>query len=432
MTMLKRFSRQISLSITVSLAAVGMAGCTTNAVTGKSQIVMPLSQQIQIGAENYLPSQQQQGGRYSVDPDLGVYVNQVGQKIAAFSPRKLPYEFVVLNNDVPNAWALPGGKIAINRGLLTLLDDEAQLAAVLGHEVIHAAAEHSANQMAKAQMMNLGVMAAGVAASQTNNALLIGAGAAMGAKAYQAHYGRSQELEADKHGIELMVKAGYEPQAAVELQQKFVELSKGQQSDFLSNLFASHPPSQERVNKNKALTANLGSGQRNRQAFKQAISQIVKDQPAYKKRAEAEKAASEGNLDQGLSLVGQAIKMQPEEPLFHITKGQILGQQKNHEAAKQAYTTAVRKNPDYFMGHLGKALSEIQTGNKTAAKGSLESSMQQLKTFVGAYYLGEIYLAENQRDQAIKMFQYASQSQDELGKAAQAQLSKLQPQAATP
>ncbi|MBX2857045.1 MAG: M48 family metalloprotease [Cellvibrionaceae bacterium] len=424
--MLKRLSRQISLTITVTLAIAGTAGCSTNAVTGKSQIVMPLAQQIKIGVENYQPSQQQQGGRYTVDPDLGVYVNQVGQKVAAHSPSNLPYEFVVLNSDVPNAWALPGGKIAINRGLLTLLEDEAQLAAVLGHEVIHAAAEHGANQMAKAQMLNVGVLAAGVAASRSEKALLVGAGAALGAQAFQAHYGRSQELEADRYGIDLMIKAGYEPRAAVELQEKFVALSKGQKSDFLSNLFASHPPSQERVEKNKARTANLPQGKRNRAAYQRAIGQIVRDQAAYKARAEAEKVASEGDLAQGLSLVNKAIQMQSEEPAFYITKGQILAQQKNHAEAKKAYTAAVRKNPDYFMGHLGKGLSEAETGDKSAAKISLQSSMQQLKTFVGAYYLGEIYLAENNRQQAIPMFQYAAQSQGDLGKAAQARLSNLQ------
>jgi len=431
MLMLARLSRRISLSITVVLSLAGVTGCTTNAVTGKSQLVMPIPQQIQIGAQNYAPSQQQQGGRYVVDTELGLYVNEVGQKLAVHSPLKLPYEFVVLNNDTPNAWALPGGKIAVNRGLLTLLDDEAQLAAVLGHEIIHAAAEHSANQMAKAQMLNVGVMAVGVAASRNENALLVGAGAALGAKAYQAHYGRSQELEADEYGIDIMIKAGYEPKAAVEIQQKFLELSKGQTINVIANLFASHPPSQERVDKNREKTAHLPPGQRNLQTYQRAIRQIKKDQTAYNTHTQALKAASEKNMADSLSLVNRAIKLQPNESLFYITKGQILSQQKDHAGAKKAYNTAAKKNPDYFMSHLGQAMSDLQLGNKSSAKTGFERSLQSLKTPIAAYYLGDIYLSEGNKDKAVPLLQYAAQSPDEIGKAAQSKLGKIQPQANT-
>ena len=85
------------------------------------------------------------GGSYTLDPDLTAYVRSVGNKIAKYSNRThLPYEFVVINDSTPNAWALPGGKIAIHRGLLTELQDESELAAVLAHEIVHADARHSA------------------------------------------------------------------------------------------------------------------------------------------------------------------------------------------------------------------------------------------------------------------------------------------------
>lgn len=108
------------------LSCIIFAACSTNPVTGESQfsIISP-AQEIEIGQKNYGPYQQQQGGAYSVDKGLTTYVSRVGQALAKVSDdTSLPYEFVVLNNDVPNAWALPGGKIAINRGLLILLDDE--------------------------------------------------------------------------------------------------------------------------------------------------------------------------------------------------------------------------------------------------------------------------------------------------------------------
>src|SRR5690606_42111189 len=95
------------------LILAALAGCSTNPVTGRSEITfVGEDTEIQMGEQNYAPMKQSQGGEYDIDPVLTEYVQGVGQKLAAVSDRPLPYEFVVLNNSVPNAWALPGGKIA--------------------------------------------------------------------------------------------------------------------------------------------------------------------------------------------------------------------------------------------------------------------------------------------------------------------------------
>ena len=141
------------------LTGLLIAGCAVNPVTGKQELSLTSAErEVAIGSEQYVPAQQSQGGDYVVDPALTAYVSRVGQKLAAVSDRpELPYEFVVLNNDVPNAWALPGGKIAVNRGLLTKLKSESELAAVLGHEIVHAAARHGAKQMDKQLIIGGGV-----------------------------------------------------------------------------------------------------------------------------------------------------------------------------------------------------------------------------------------------------------------------------------
>ncbi len=417
--------KQNLLFVLLIFLALITGGCATNPVTGKTQLTMPLSQQIAIGNEQYSPSQQQQGGRYVVDPELNLYVSRVGQKVAAQSPTKLPYEFVVLNNSVPNAWALPGGKIAINRGLLVYLEDEAQLAAVLGHEVTHAAAEHGANQMMRGQLLNLGVAVTGVAASGSDYGDLISTGAVLGAQAFQARYSRDDELQADRYGIDFMVAAGYEPQAAVELQQKFVELSQGRQSDFFSNLFASHPPSQERVQKNRQRVQNLPSGARNKAAYQKAIAQLVADKAAYDAHENAMAAAGENNFDSALNLVNEAIKKQPREALFHITKGQLLLAKNQNNDALKSFTTAVNKNPEYFMAYLGRGLTEKKLGQASAAKADLEKSSQLLATTVAAYHLGELELNAGNRQAAINHFKFASRDRGEIGQAAKQQLTDL-------
>ena len=109
-----------------------LAGCAVNPVTGKNELALVSeSSEISIGTKQYLPSRQMQGGDYNTVPEIATYVKRVGQKLAAVSDRQLPYEFNVINDSTPNAWALPGGKIVINRGLLVELNSEAELAAPL-------------------------------------------------------------------------------------------------------------------------------------------------------------------------------------------------------------------------------------------------------------------------------------------------------------
>ena len=235
-----------------------VSGCTVNPVTGKSEMsFVSEATEIATGQEQYLPSQQSQGGLYQVDKELTRYVNEVGQRIARVSDRNLPYEFVVLNNSVPNAWALPGGKIAINRGLLLKLSSEAELAAVLGHEIVHSAARHGAKSMERGALLQGAITAASIGISDSDYGNYIVDSAELGARLLTHRYGRSAELESDYYGIQYMVRAGYDPRAAISLQETFVELSAGSGSSWMEGLFASHPPSGERVSKNRETVAAL-------------------------------------------------------------------------------------------------------------------------------------------------------------------------------
>ncbi|HEY5603482.1 MAG TPA: M48 family metalloprotease, partial [Gammaproteobacteria bacterium] len=267
--------------------------CGTNPVTGKRELqLLPESQEISIGQENYLATQQSQGGSYVTDIALSHYVNSVGQKLAAASDRPgLPYEFVVLNNPVPNAWALPGGKIAVNRGLLLELNNEAELAAVLGHEIVHAAARHGAKSVERGMLLNVGMVGLGIATSDSDNAELIVGAAALGGQLISQKYGRDAELESDLYGMKYMAKAGYDPAAAIKLQETFVRLSEGKQSNWLEGLFASHPPSQERVDANKTTARQLNSkGISNEDLYQQKIALLKKTKPAYDQFEQAKTA----------------------------------------------------------------------------------------------------------------------------------------------
>ncbi len=402
-------------------------GCAVNPVTGERQLsLMSPEQEVQIGEKYYQSYQQQQGGAYIVDPQLTPYIASVGQKLARLSDRPdLPYEFVVLNSDVPNAWALPGGKIAINRGLLVLLEDEAQLAAVLGHEIVHAAARHGASQQTRQTLLGLSVAAIGIASAKSDYGPWLGLGAAAGGAAWQAHYSRSHELEADNYGIDYMVAAGYDPQAAVELQETFVKLSQGSKSDIFSALFASHPPSVDRVAKNRAKAAKLTNGKRNREAYQKAIAQIKRDAPAYKLHREALEEASKNQLEGALIKVDKAIKLQPKEASFHITRGQLLLAQKNTKSAESAFAQAYKLDPNYYVSSLGLGLSEKLNDKMALAKQHLEKSVAIIPTQIAIYHLGEIELANGNRSKASQYFKAVAQAGGKLGQAATEKLEAM-------
>lgn len=409
--------------------ALMVTGCVENPVSGKRQIsLMSAEQEVVTGTQNYVPAQQSQGGQYVVDRGLTTYVQSVGKKLAAVSDRpNLPYEFVVLNNDVPNAWAMPGGKLAINRGLLVHLKDEAQLAAVLGHEIVHAAARHGAQQQTQNTLLGAGVLIAGAVMTEKNASYgALGAGAlGIGAQAFQAKYGRNHELESDEVGIKYMAKAGYDATAAIELQELFLTLSQGNNPDFISGLFASHPPSRERVEKNRVTAAKYPGGVRNREAYQKAISQLTKDAKAYENYEKAQKLASEQKYIDALSYVNQSINQQPKENLFWDLKGQLLLQQKKNGDAITAFDRSIQANPQSYKPYVLRGIANHQSGKATLAEQDFLASRKYLPTPASSYYLGEIYQAKGDRTKAVQYYQEAVASGGDIGAAAKAKLDAL-------
>ncbi|MBM7061140.1 M48 family metalloprotease [Pseudomonas sp. UL073] len=263
------------------LGLIALGGCATNPATGESNFVMMSEQQEldlglrasqEIGKEN---------PRYA-DEKLQAYVQQVGERVAQHSHRSnLKYQFTVVDSADINAFALPGGYIYIHRGLLAYLGSEAELAAVLGHEVGHVTARHGVQQ--QSQSMAWGVLGQAVAigtgvgaAGDLTNVL----GSAM-----VRGYGRDMELQADGLGAQYLARSGYDPQAMIEVvkvlksQEDFARdqaAQRGQPTPTSSyhGVFDTHPDNdrrlQEVVGPARAL-ANGSAQQTNREVFLQHL-----------------------------------------------------------------------------------------------------------------------------------------------------------------
>ena len=364
-----------------------LSGCSTNPVTGRNNLTLhPPSWDLQTGASQYQPSLQSQGGEYEVDEELSVYINEVGQRVAQYSPNKLPYEFTVLNNSVPNAWALPGGKIAINRGLLTELNSEAELAAVLGHEVIHSAARHGAQSQSRNSILTGVVAATSLVTQGSQYGQIASIGAGLGSQLVNTRSGRDAERESDLFGMELMSKAGYDPQGAVALQETFVRLSQNRDQDWISGLFASHPPSQERVENNKKKVTELPrGGDFGREKYQQRIAYIREKQPAYEAYEKGLAAANEGDFREADRLAQQAIQLEPKEAKFYSLRGDVAASRNDLVQAEQFYNEALQRDDKWFYLPLRRGIIRQQMDKGSQARGDLQSSLNLLSTGVGFY-----------------------------------------------
>jgi predicted Zn-dependent protease len=405
----------------------GLSACAVNPVTGKSEFsLVSEAQEIQMGEENYPYMQQSGGGEYDVDPELTAYVQGIGDKLAAVSDRPLPYEFVVLNSSVPNAWALPGGKIAINRGLLTEMNSEAELAAVLGHEIVHAAAKHSARQMSRGALLQAAVLGTAIATGNSGYSDLAIGGASVGAQLINTAYGRGAELESDFYGMQYMSRAGYDPQGAVELQKTFVRLSEGRESDWLTGLFASHPPSQERVDANIETAASLPpGGESGRERYAAAMQQTMDTQPAYDAYDEGRKALADDDHDLAAQKAEEAIGLFPDEAHFYGLRGDARYLAGEYERAVQNYDIAIRRRENFFQYYLQRGLANEKLGNDESAIGDLERSTNMFPTAVAYYSLGDLEAKRGNVDKAIEYYTPVAEGQGEIATAAREKLVRL-------
>src|SRR6185295_10411457 len=246
-------ARSIALVSTVLVGcAVLVAGCARNPVTGSTDVTM-VSEKGEI--EQGRKAHEQVIKFYGVyeDQALQDYINEVGQKLAHASQRpELEWHFTIVDSQEINAFALPGGYIYITRGILAYLNNEAELAAVLGHEIGHVCARHQVRQQTNQTLA--GILGAG-AAIFTGNAAVADL-ANIGGQALLSGYGRDMELEADHLGAQYIAKTGYDPQAMIGVigvlkNQEVYELDRarqeGREPRIYHGVFASHPSADQRL-----------------------------------------------------------------------------------------------------------------------------------------------------------------------------------------
>lgn len=234
---------------------ISLFACARNPVTQRTQTkVISEKTERAIGAETRAGLIKEYGELK--DPVLTQYVTNVGRRLVAVSDRpRLAYEFTVLDADLVNAFAAPGGYIFITRGLLEAVQSEAELASVLAHEIVHIAGWHSIGmiqrQMGYGALTTLGAIASGISLGP-EAMLLVSQTGQLFTSLYLLGYSREHELEADRVGLRYMLSARYDPEAALTFFERLAALEKKEGPDEWEPYLRSHPPTDDRIRQAKA------------------------------------------------------------------------------------------------------------------------------------------------------------------------------------
>jgi predicted Zn-dependent protease len=251
-------ARKRTLLIGLLALSAAVAGCAVNPATGKREfIIISPEQEIAIGNEAAPQFEGEFGGKVPSEK-LQQYVREIGRSVSETAERKIAYEFSLLNSDVPNAFALPGGKVYVTAGLMAIMTNERELAAVLGHEVGHVTALHNVKGLQRQLGAELlAQIAADVVGGKGGQAA--GAATKIVGGIMALRYSRDDEYQADELGVRYMTKAGYSPWGMVELLTALNELS-GSGSGGLPEIFQTHPPSQKRVERAREIIRKEHTG----------------------------------------------------------------------------------------------------------------------------------------------------------------------------
>ncbi|MGI6655765.1 MAG: M48 family metalloprotease [Desulfobulbus sp.] len=370
----RQLLRLAGLGMTAVVAEQLLSGCAVNPVTGENQLMMVSEgEELQIDRRQS-PRQFSNDYGPTQDARLNQYVNQVGREVAARSHRPgMPYSFRVVNAPHINAYAFPGGSIAATRGILAEMENEAELAALFGHEIGHVAARHTAQQASKGMLTNMVLTGATIATSAAG----YGAGAdliqnlgGLGAGAYLASYSRDHEREADALGMRYMTAAGYTPAGMVDLMQVLVENNRRRPSA-LEMMFSTHPMSNERLataRKEVATTYSAYTNQRvNRERYMDETASVRKLKPMLDALQKGSAAMNRKNANEAGRYFQQALQQKPDDYTALLMMAKYRMSVRDNKAAERFARQAMQVYPQEAQAYLVSGVTALNNRNYSAA-----------------------------------------------------------------
>lgn len=327
---------------------------------------------------------QKSGGLYG-DEDLSAYLNRVGQRLARVSRHPdLPFRFAVVNDSSPAAFALPGGYIVLSRGLLVGLANEAELAALLGHQIAHLAAGHGGD----------GAVPGAVAEPSDSFGWSANPAEDAAARLVALRYAPQQEGEAERLMIDYLVAAGYDPLAALQLQQYFSFAGQeGRDSLWHNGYFRNHPFAPERRVDNRRYIDEyypLIVGEREEATeFARAMLDLAQTRQGYASFERARRLERNGQLAAAIALYHRALLEAPDQALILSSLGLAYLRSEDLVPARRYLIKAVNLEPAYYQSRLALGYIYLQKKAYQKALQQLEAGFKLFPTLEGGYMLAE-------------------------------------------
>ncbi|MDY6821437.1 MAG: M48 family metalloprotease [Deferribacterota bacterium] len=369
--------REFIKNLSILLFSICTSNCAKDPITGEKVFsFLDKNDEIKIDKENAKFQFSADYGKVQ-DIKLNSYIESVGIKLAKFSHRPdMPYSFRVVNAVYVNAYTFPAGSVAITRGMIINLNSEAELAAVLGHEIGHVSARHTAKRMSKAVLISGILTGLMIYLNVENNPFVpvVSSAASLGSSILLASYSRKDELQADALGLEYMINAGYSPEGMLELFNMLMSLEKDEPS-LLEVMFSTHPMSEERYNNVKDIISKKYNNKREyvigRERFMDNTASLRKIKEAIMLLQKAAKFMSSNKYVESKKYIKKALNIAPDDYVGLVFMAICNYHLNSYDEALKYTNLAEDVYPDEGQAHFLKGLILIK----------LEKYEESLKSF---------------------------------------------------
>lgn len=377
----------------------------------KTYTLLSTQQEIEIG-QKVLPSALNENDGLYPDREVQNYIKQLGAKIASVTPRKVDYQFYVVNSPDINAFALPGGPVFVTRGILLKMENEGELAGVLAHELGHINARHHAKFLEKTYGMSILLSILGIALQGSDYASAVMSLAQVSAGLLQLKFSRDQENEADALGVRFSYQAEYDPRGLLSMFEKFKALERGIAVEWLNT----HPLPDTRIkNVQQMISQQYPDSYKLRQnstTFSRIQSTLKSTKESYDYVEDAKKYIKSRNFNQALNLLDRAITIYGSNQAFTYRALVNLNLKRYDEAINDS-DRAIGLDSFYFKPMLIKGIAQNQLNQWSASINTLEKAKNLVNDNPDLYYyLGVDYQAIGNRNKAIDNLSTALQLSD--------------------
>ncbi len=411
------------------LGAGALSGCASSPVGGGAILVGMSEEEEKNVDRKVAPQQFSQDLGPVQDASLNGYLSSVGQRLDANTHRpQMPYSYRVLNANYVNAYTFPGGAVGVTRGIVVDLDNEAELAALLGHELGHVNARHAAQRQGQAMVTQIAVSGANLIGSAAGYGGLVDLGTKLGASVLLSSYSRDNEREADALGQEYMVRAGYPASGMVGLQQLLVDQQKDAPS-MLQTMFATHPMSSERRDTAKQLAESkyAASNKRElgRQRFMDNTAALRRIKPTIEACQKGETAMAGKQYGKAEEQFRAALKGTPRDYAANLLMAKCLSVQEKDAQALEYARTATAIYPQEAQAHKLAGVLALGQRDPAAAYEQLDRYDRLLPGEAGITFLkGIAQEGMGNKQEAARLFS-SYLGQNKQGKAAEYSQSRL-------